>query len=85
MKPDIQSIPTNLPEMNGPARYEIQVRGELDSTWIEWFDPLEFYQTCQEGETVLVLTGMLPDQAALQGTLKKLYLLGLPILVVKVV
>ncbi len=57
--------------------YEIRIEGELDRNWSEWFDGLEV--TSQEnGETLIA--GLVPDQAALQGILTKVFNLRLPLL-----
>ncbi len=55
---------------------EIRVKGQIDEHWSEWFDDLTTTHTDQN-ETVL--TGPIPDQAALHGLLAKLRDLGLPI------
>ena len=56
---------------------EIRIRGQLDDAWSVWFDGLVVAPT-PAGETVL--TGELPDQAALHGALAKIRDLGLPLL-----
>ena len=56
--------------------YEIRVEGQLDSNWSEWFDGLNV--TPQEnGETLIA--GPIPDQAALQSILTKVFNLRLPL------
>lgn len=50
-----------------PDYYEIKVKGHLDAYWSEWFAGLEL--TYLEGDETL-LTGTLPDQAALHGLLE---------------
>jgi len=55
---------------------EIRVKGQIDQHWSDWFDDLTVTHTDQN-ETVL--TGPIPDQAALHGLLAKLRDLGLPI------
>ncbi len=58
----------------GPGgRYEIRVKGILDSRWSEWFDGLEI--AARGPDTVIV--GRLPDQAALHGVLNRIRDLGL--------
>jgi hypothetical protein len=57
--------------------YHIRVKGQLDSSWQPWFAPLQIsYET--SGTTVL--SGSLPDQAALYGVLLKIDRLGLTLL-----
>jgi hypothetical protein len=63
-----------------PARYEIRVRGVLDSGWSAWFEGLEFRS---EPGDVTVLAGPVADQAALHGLLVKVRDLGLPLLSVR--
>lgn len=57
--------------------YHIRLQGHLDSHWSAWFDGLAVTNT-PNGETVL--SGPLPDQAALHGVLLKIRDLGLPLL-----
>ena len=64
-----------------PGRYRICAQGRLAEKWAEFFEGLEI--TCQvgaDGQVVTELCGELPDQAAVQGVLQKLYNLGLPLL-----
>jgi hypothetical protein len=57
--------------------YQIRVKGHLDSCRLRSFADLSIaYDTC--GETVL--TGPMPDQAALYGLLNRLRDLGIPLL-----
>lgn len=62
------------------AMYRIMVPGELDQNWSEWADGMTV-QVNREGDTppVTILTGTF-DQAELQGLLRRLYSLGLPLL-----
>ena len=57
-----------------PTYYEIRVDGQLDSSWSEWFDGLQVIPQ-ENGETLI--TGSIPDQAALQGILTKVFNLRL--------
>ncbi len=57
-------------------RVEIRVKGQIDKHWSDWLGGLTITHTDQN-ETVL--TGPIPDQAALHGLLAKLRDLGLPI------
>ncbi len=58
-------------------RYAIRVQGHLDPSWQDRFAGLCIEQ--QEAGTTL-LSGMLPDQAALYGVLLQLIRLGLVLL-----
>jgi hypothetical protein len=60
-----------------PEYYEIRIRGHLDKRWSEWFTGLKL--TCLEGD-VSLLSGWLPDQAALHGLLERIRDLNLPLL-----
>jgi hypothetical protein len=57
--------------------YHIRIRGHLDDTLAGWFDGMTV-SNLEEGDTVL--TGPLPDQAALQGILKQISNLGLTLI-----
>ena len=60
-----------------PGSYASVVAGAIGASGADRFDGLRF-DTETPGETRLV--GSLPDQAALQGVLERLYALSLPIL-----
>ena len=67
-----------------PATYQIEVQGYLDENRSEWLDGMAIQpQVDAEGSSSTILTGLLVDQAALQGLLRKLYVLGMPLLSVK--
>ncbi len=57
--------------------YEIRVKGQLDESWSDWLDGLEM-KLLDNGE--MILSGYIGDQAALMGTLNKLYGLNLTLL-----
>jgi len=68
--------PTYNAKHNQPQRYEIRLKGHLDSQWTDWFEGLTI--TIEDnGDTLL--TGPVIDQAALHGLLKKVRDLGLPL------
>ncbi len=48
-------------------RYEIRIRESLNAEWTEWFEGMEI--RTEDGGTVL--TGPVPDQAALHGLLAR--------------
>jgi hypothetical protein len=62
-----------------PGRYEIRLKGHLDDKWAEWFDGLTITRE-ENGETLL--RGLVVDQAALHGLLRKVRDLGLPLVAV---
>jgi hypothetical protein len=62
-----------------PGRYEIRLKGHLDNRWADWFDGLTITRE-DNGETRL--QGLVVDQAALHGVLRKVRDLGLPLIAV---
>jgi hypothetical protein len=60
-----------------PEYFEIKIRGHLDGSWSDWFASLEL--THLEGNETL-LTGVLPDQAALHGLLERIRDLNLTLI-----
>jgi hypothetical protein len=66
--------------LDRPVTYQIKVPGELDESWSDWAGGLTMrVESKGDGPPVTTLTGTL-DQAALQGLLRRLYALGLPLL-----
>jgi hypothetical protein len=62
---------------DGPGRYEIRLKGHLDSRWAAWFDGLALTRG-SDGTTII--HGPVTDQAALYGLLQKTRDLGLPLI-----
>ncbi len=56
---------------------EIRVKGQLSDEWSDWFENLVM-RHLENGE--MILSGAIPDQAALMGILNKLHRLNLTIL-----
>ncbi len=52
-----------------PEYCEIKVRGQLGQYWSEWFSGMELTPL---GDDVCLLSGVLPDQAALHGLLERI-------------
>ncbi len=64
--------------------YRILVEGAMEPAWSECLAGLVIVVDEQPGQPLVsVLSGMLPDQAALYGVLNTLYMLNLPILLVE--
>ncbi|MBN1138440.1 MAG: hypothetical protein JXM73_17760 [Anaerolineae bacterium] len=63
-----------------PEIYEIKVEGHLDHHWSEWFDGLTVTHN-ENGDSIL--SGSIPDQAALHGLLGKVRDLGLVLISVR--
>jgi hypothetical protein len=59
------------------GRYEIRLKGHLDSRWAEWFDGLSLTNS-SDGTTVI--HGFVLDQAALHGLLRKVRDIGLQLI-----
>ena len=60
-------------------RYEIRMRGRLPESLVERFAPLE----AAVQPDFILLTGVLPDRAALHGVLAQIKALGLELLEVR--
>lgn len=66
--------------LDRPAAFQIKVPGVIEETWEDWYDGLTVtVESDEDGSPVstLVLT---VDQAALQGLLRRLYSLGIPLI-----
>jgi hypothetical protein len=63
-----------------PEYYEIKIEGHLDPRWAEWFVGMTLTQL--EGDGTLI-SGQLPDQAALHGLLERIRDLNLTLISVK--
>ena len=63
-----------------PATYQIKVPGILDENWSDWNVGMTItIESDQNAPPITVLTGTV-DQAALQGLLRRLYGLGVPLI-----
>lgn len=64
-------------EYHEPGRYEIHLKGHLDTRWTTLFEGLRL---SHERDGTTILSGPVADQAALYGVLRKVRDLGLPLL-----
>jgi hypothetical protein len=66
--------------LDRPTTYQIKVPGHLNESWSEWAGGMTITVESEgDGLPVTTLTGSV-DQAALQGLLRRLYSLGLPLI-----
>jgi hypothetical protein len=63
-------------DRNEAGRYEIRLKGHLDSRWAAWFDGLSL---THQSDGTTVIHGPVADQAALHGLLQKVRDVGLPL------
>jgi hypothetical protein len=68
--------------MDEPTFYLIRVKGHLDNTLAAWFEDLI---SSNQEDGIAVLSGYLPDQAALQGVLNRISSLGMTLISVNAV
>ncbi len=66
--------------LDRPTTYQIKVPGHLDESWSDWAGGMTIMVESEgDGSPITILTGTV-DQAALQGLLRRLYSLGLPLI-----
>lgn len=66
--------------LDRPFTYQIRVPGQLDESWLEWNREMRI--TFDNDPPVTTLTAAM-DQASLQGLLRRLYSLGIPVISVE--
>ena len=57
-------------------QYEIRLKGHLAPRWAAWFDGLSL---SSEDDGTTIISGLVPDQAALHGLLQRVRDIGLPL------
>ena len=71
--------------LDQPVIYQIKVPGQLDESWTDWVGEMTITVESEgDNPPVTILTGTV-DQAALQGLLRRLYALGVPLISVNYV
>jgi hypothetical protein len=72
--------PTQKLTLYQPVTYQIKVPGHIGESWSDWAGGMTITVESEgDGPPITTLTGTL-DQAALQGLLRRLYSLGLPLI-----
>jgi hypothetical protein len=70
-----------MKEESTSQMYRIRVKGNLDPRWSEWLASMSIVsEQTTDGYPAVVITGPLPDQAALRGVLTRLWDLNLDII-----
>ena len=64
-------------DVNRPMVYQIRIEGQLGKEWSEWFEGLTI---TQEDNGDMLLSGLVVDQAALHGLLRKVRDLGMSLI-----
>ena len=67
-------------EQNDTPLYEVRLQGHLDRRWSNRLQGLSF---TFESDGTTILTGQIPDQAALHGLLTQIRDLGVPIVSIR--
>jgi hypothetical protein len=60
-----------------PIFYKIKIEGHLEERWADWFENLDFMY---EEDGTMILSGPIPDQAALRSVLNHINDLGLSLI-----
>ena len=68
--------------LDQPVVYQIKVPGQLETSWLDFVGEIKIDTSSGDGLLTTTLTGVF-DQAALIGFLRRLYSLGLPLILVK--
>ena len=68
---------TSAPTVEQGITYEIRIKGHLEKHWSDWLGGLAISHDAQGNS---LLTGFVPDQAALHGILAQIHDLGLTLI-----
>jgi hypothetical protein len=74
--PIMNETPAPAGSWREPGRYEIRLKGHLETRWATWFDGLTL---THESDGTTTIHGPIVDQAALHGVLQRVRDLGLPL------
>jgi hypothetical protein len=73
----MQNRQSPQPDADQPHTYQLRIRGKLSPEWSDRFDGLSITWT-EDGDTLLC--GVVTDQSALHGLLRRVRDLGMPLL-----
>jgi len=73
----MKEINVSAEEDHGSGLYEIRLKGHLDARWADQFEGMSF---THESDGTTILSGVVVDQAALHGLLRKVRDLVLPLI-----
>lgn len=76
MRSAMSQTPASTGNFREPGRYEIRLKGHLDTRWAAWFDGLSL---SRKNDGTTIIHGPIADQAALHGLLQKVRDTGLPL------
>ena len=63
-----------------PAGYQIKIPGQLDEIWLDWNGGMSATIGSDRNGNPITILNLTVDQAGLQGLLRYLYSLGLPLI-----
>lgn len=67
-----------------PSLYQIVILGELNESWSDWLGEMNILPARNNnGESITILSGEVRDQAALRGTLNKIWDMQLTLISVR--
>lgn len=67
--------------LNSQNSYEVKVYGQVDDTWLGWFgDAHAQTEILEDGSQVTAFSGVIMDQAALVGLIRRLHGQGIVLL-----
>jgi hypothetical protein len=73
----------NDAKRHASGTYQIVVQGKLDDSWTGWLDGMAITRAhTRDGTPIVVLTGLVADQAALRGLLSRLWDLNLAVIAI---
>lgn len=76
----MSDTPGHLADQDAPQYYDIRIKGQLDPRWVSWFEGLSLSPE-EDGNTCIA--GLVTDQSALYGLLRKVRDLGMTLLSVR--